>query len=31
MADKPTLVKPIEEVTPIAKPDAAFSLDKFKS
>jgi len=31
MADKPTLVKPIVEVTPIAKPDAAFSLDKFKS
>jgi hypothetical protein len=31
MADKPTLVKPIEDVTPIAKPDTAFSLDKFKS
>ena len=31
MADKPTLVKTVEEVTPITKPDAAFSLDKFKS
>ena len=31
MADKPTLVKSIEEVTPIAKPDTGFSLDKFKS
>ena len=31
MADNPTLVKTVEEVTPIAKPDAAFSLDKFKS
>jgi hypothetical protein len=31
MADKPALVKPIDEVTPIAKPDTAFSLDKFKS
>jgi hypothetical protein len=30
MADKPTLVKPIEEVTPITKP-SAFNLDKFKS
>ena len=31
MADKPTLVKSVEEVTPIAKPDTGFSLDKFKS
>jgi hypothetical protein len=31
MVDKPTLVKAIEEVTPIAKPDTGFSLDKFKS
>jgi hypothetical protein len=31
MADKPALVKPIEEMTPIAKPAAGFSLDKFKS
>jgi hypothetical protein len=32
MADKPTLVKTSEEVTPIAKPDAGgFTLDKFKS
>jgi hypothetical protein len=31
MADKPTLAKTVEEVTPITKPDAAFSLDKFKS
>ena len=31
MADKPALVKPVEEVTPIAKPDTSFSLDKFKS
>jgi hypothetical protein len=31
MADKPTLLKAIDEVTPIAKPDTGFSLDKFKS
>jgi hypothetical protein len=30
MADKPVLVKPIEDVVPIAKPNA-FDLDKFKS
>jgi hypothetical protein len=30
MADKPALVKPIEEVVPIAKP-SAFDLEKFKS
>ena len=30
MADKPTIVKPLEDVVPIAKP-SAFDLDKFKS
>jgi hypothetical protein len=31
MVEKPTLVKSVEDVTPIAKPDTGFSLDKFKS
>ena len=30
MAEKPTLIKPLEDVVPIAKP-SAFDLDKFKS
>jgi hypothetical protein len=30
MAEKPILIKPLEDVVPIAKP-SAFDLDKFKS
>jgi hypothetical protein len=31
VANKPSLVKPIEDVTPIAKPDAKPNLDRFKA